>query len=215
MSTHSTPPTPGKRPATNHASLLPIILEEVLRQRSDQDDRLEYERRVAWLFFSVFLPGAGLAAFWILRLEGDFDTRWQWAALVAFVGGVFSTLKVMETQEWQSGPKIPNLLGSPLRNNWTPEKFLFRLIVAHHDEFKENELKVRRVNKWSTRMAACFILSVIFLGASMLSYTPNMQDPEETDEAAATSEFFDYDDEPFEPTFVEKGDSTYYETRSD
>ncbi|MCQ3811951.1 MAG: hypothetical protein KTV68_15520 [Acidimicrobiia bacterium] len=215
MSTQSTPPAPTNRPTTNHAALLPVILEEVLRQRSDQDDRLEYQRRVAWPFFSVFLPGAGLAAFWMLRLEGTFDAYWTWATVAAFACGVISTLKVMETQEWQSGPKIPYLLGSPLRGNWTLEKFLFKLIVSHLDEFKDNERRVRRVKRWSSLMVAFFISSVVFLGATMLSYNSNMQAPEDSDEAARTSEFFGYDDVPFEPTLVEKGDSSYYETRSD
>ena len=49
--------------AENRAEVLPVILEEMLRQRKDQDERLEYQRRGAWLFFSVFLPGAGLATF--------------------------------------------------------------------------------------------------------------------------------------------------------
>lgn len=56
MSTQSTPPASGKRPSTNHAALLPVILEEVLRQRGDQDDRLEYQRRVAWLFSACSCP---------------------------------------------------------------------------------------------------------------------------------------------------------------
>lgn len=89
------------------------------------------------------------------------------------------------------------------------------LIASHLDEFKANERKVRRIKTWSSWMVGLFIASVIFLGASMLSYAPDMRSPEDTDDDAAASELFDYDDVPFEPTFVEKGDNPYYETRSD
>ena len=215
MNPPNNPPPAGTPSTSNHPALLPVILEEVLRQRSDQDDRLEYERRVAWLFFSVFLPGAGLAAFWMLRLEGTFGASWTWAAIVAFTCGVFSALKVMETQEWKSGPKIPPLLGAPLIGNWSLEKFLFKLIASHLDELKANELKVRRVKRWSTGMVVSFILSVVFLGASMLSYHSDVQHPEDANDIAASSELFGYDAEPFEPTLVEKGDNAYYNPPSD
>ena len=111
--------------------------------------------------------------------------------------------------------RFPPLLGAPLMGNWSLEKFLFKLIASHLDEFKANELKVRRVKRWSTGMVVSFILSVVCLGASMLSYAPDVQHPDDVDGTAASSELFDYDAEPFEPTLVEKGDNPYYDQRTD
>ncbi len=208
--------------AENRAEILPVILEEMLRQRKDQDERLEYQRRVAWLFFSVFLPGAGLATFWMLRLEGEFNPYWTGAAAVSFVLGVIATLKVMETQKWQSGPKIQNLLARPLDEGWELEKFQYALVISHLREFRANEGRVRRVRRWSSRMVGFFLSSVLFLGIAVATYNAEMQTPEQPgrdDTALALPEQAPepaeqaplYDVEPFEPTFVEKGDNSYYE----
>lgn len=159
----------------NRAKVLPVILKEMLRQRKDQDERLEYQRQVAWLFFSVFLPGAGLATFWILRLEGDFNPYWTGAAAVSFVLGVFATLKVMETQKWQSGPKVQNLLARPLDEGWEHEKFQYALVISHLKEFRANESSVRRVRRWSSRMVGFFLSSVLFLGIAATTYNANIR----------------------------------------
>ena len=46
------PPQPGPEVlAENRSEVLPVILEEMLRQRKDQDERLEYQRgstRPSW-----------------------------------------------------------------------------------------------------------------------------------------------------------------------
>lgn len=224
MSTQQEPPVEDDHRAINQTAVLPVILEEVLRQRKDQDDRLEYQRRVAWLFFSVFLPGAGLAAFWMLRLEGEFEAFWTWAAIVTFAFGVFSTLKVMETQQWQSGPKIQQMIGVPLDEGWHLQKFQYALVISHLREFRANEGKVRSVKRWSSWMVGFFIASVVFLGINMWSYTPSVESPENPENSAAAFAHQQegpeppehdpaplYDVEPFEPTFVEKGDNSYYE----
>ena len=65
--------------------------------------------------------------------------------------------------------------------------------------------------------------SVVLLGVKMWSYAPSVQSPENPDRSTATlaqqqvgSEPSEndpaplYDVEPFEPTYVEKGDNSYY-----
>ena len=44
----------------NRQATLPLIVEEALRQRKDQDERYELLQRVTGLFLGIFLPGSGL-----------------------------------------------------------------------------------------------------------------------------------------------------------
>ena len=71
-------------------------------------------------------------------------------------------------------------------------------------------------------MVGFFLSSVLFLSIAVATYNTEMQTPEQTgrdDTALATPEQAPepaeqaplYDVEPFEPTFVEKGDNSYYE----
>lgn len=70
-------------------------------------------------------------------------------------------------------------------------------------------------------MVGFFLASVFFLGIAVATYNAKVQTPEQpghNDTALAPSKQIPepaeqaplYDVEPFEPTFVEKGDDSYY-----
>ena len=63
------PPTPAAV-RENREATLPLILEEALRQRKDQDEGHKFVQRVTGLFLGIFLPGCGLVVFGILGLGG-------------------------------------------------------------------------------------------------------------------------------------------------
>ena len=64
-----------KQVLENRANTITVILDEIMRLRSEQDDRLDHYRRVAGLLLGIFIPVSGLAALGIISREQVLERR--------------------------------------------------------------------------------------------------------------------------------------------
>ena len=123
-------------------------------------------RRLAYLFLSAFIPSAVIAAFWVIRLPDEFSWSWNVIAIASFLFGIFSALKVLETQKWMHGLCVEGMLGLPEKNCSDFIRCKMEIVRMHSQQYLENERQLKRIDRWSTFMVAGFLLSAIFLGAS-------------------------------------------------
>lgn len=159
---------PGERSArqvaANREATIPLILDEVLRQRKEQDDRLEYLRRIAGLFLSIFLPGSALV---LLSLDQPVRAHAGTGAGALFLLGFVATLVVLWQCRWYVGPKITSVLDGPYRSGQDIHSFRHALVQSHAAMFRFNERVVRRVQRWLAAEISCFSLSAAVLGAGL------------------------------------------------
>ena len=81
----------------NRRETIDLILAEVLRQRREQDERLEYVRRVAALFLGISLPATALA---LTRLEGSLPLVRATVACLLLLGGLWATFHLLLGGLW-------------------------------------------------------------------------------------------------------------------
>lgn len=155
----------ARQVAANREATIPLILDEVLRQRKEQDDRLEYLRRIAGLFLSIFLPGS---AFVVFGLDDPVNLAAAIMAGVLFVGGVGAAIAVMRPRPWRQGPNVMKLFEGPYRLGDSLHNFTFVLTRLHEDVFRFNEFQVRRVQGWLAVTIAYFVMSAGLLGLGLL-----------------------------------------------
>lgn len=146
---------------------IPLILEEVLRQRKDQDDRLEYLRRIAGLFLSIFIPGSALVVFNAFRLDEPINPYAAGVAAGLLIFGLLATLAVLGTRRWKSGPDIRELIDGPFQQGLKLHLFQRILVLSHDEGLQINEHQVRKVQRWLTVAMICFVFSTAALGVGL------------------------------------------------
>ncbi len=146
--------TPEEVLANRHETI-DLILTEVLRQRREQDERLEYVRRVAALFLGISLPATALA---LTRLEGSLPLTRAIIAGLLLLGGLGATYGVLRPRDWQAGPSIEELINGPYRLGADAHDFRWVLVRSHQEVFAANETQVRRAQR--SFVSALFLLTL-------------------------------------------------------
>ena len=210
----------------NREATLPLIVEEALRQRRDQDERHELLQRVTGLFLGIFLPASGLVAFSILGLDGNFAPLAAWMSVGFFVLGLASSIMVFWPRRWETGPNIRALVEGPFRRGDDELTFRFGLLMAHDRAYETNERRVRFGGYMMKSAIAFFVLSLVSLGVGVLQYdevmsgsdydpTENPTSQSEPDQVASPDQAVPPlpDVEPVRPTYAERGQNYHFETR--
>ncbi|MCQ3812417.1 MAG: hypothetical protein KTV68_17905 [Acidimicrobiia bacterium] len=210
----------------NRQATLPLIVEEALRQRKDQDERYELLQRVTGLFLGIFLPGSGLVVFSILGLDGSFDPVTAWASAVLFALGLAAAILVFWPRRWEIGPSIRALVEEPFQRGDDEFEFRYSILMAHDRAYKANERRVRFGGYMMKSAIAFFVLSLLSLGVGVLRYDRNMTDADrpqaeipasqaEQGQGAGSSQSAPPlpTVEPVRPTYAERGQNYHFETR--
>ena len=210
----------------NRQATLPLIVEEALRQRKDQDERYELFQRVTGLFLGIFLPGSGLVVFSILGLDGRFDPVTAWVSAVLFALGLAAAILVFWPRRWEIGPSIRALVEGPFHRGDDEFEFRYSLLMAQDRAYKTNERRVRFAGYMMKAAIAFFIFSLISLGVGVLRYDPNMTDADKPQTEIPASQVEDGQSagasqsvpplptvEPVRPTYAERGQNYHFETR--
>lgn len=202
----------------NRETTIPIILDEVMRLREEQDGRLDHYRRVAGLLLGIFIPVSGLAALGIINLEGQFHgVSAAVAAAFTFVG-IILAMTVLLPRKWGIGPDITELVNRGYVKGEDIHRVTYSLALSHFRRFEANEGKLKAI-QWSYVAAlTSFVVAVSVLTFGLVRYDEPVQapDPEPSVGAAESSdgssqswpdlpEFELYND-----TFAEKGAATQY-----
>ena len=221
------PPVPPTQAAvrSNREATLPLILEEALRQRKDQDERHELLLRVTGLFLGIFLPGSGLVVFSILSLDGRFDPVTAWVAAVLFTLGLAAAVSVFWPRRWEIGPSIRALVEGPFQQGDDEFKIGYGILMAHDRAYQTNEPRVRFGGYMMKAAIAFFVLSLFSLGIGVLRYDGSMSaaDRPHTETPASQTEQGQGAGssqsvpplptvEPVRPTYAERGKNYHFET---
>lgn len=206
----------------NRGTTIPVILDEILRLRGEQDDRLDHYRRVAGLMLGIFIPVSGLAALGIINLDGQFHgVSAAIAAAFAFTG-IMLAMSVLLPRNWGIGPDITELVNRGYVKGEDLHRVRYGLALSHFRRFEANEGKLKAI-QWSYVAAlGCFVVAVSVLTFGLMRYDEPVEasDPqlaEGTAEPAAESSdassqsWPDLPDfELYNDTFAEKGAATQY-----
>lgn len=211
-----------KKILKNRATTITVILDEILRLRSEQDDRLDHYRRVAGLLLGIFIPVSGLAALGIINLEGRFHgVSAALAAAFAFLG-IMLAMSVLLPRKWGIGPDITELVNRGYVKGEDLHRVRYSLALSHFRRFEANEGKLKAI-QWSYVAAiTSFVVAVSVLTFGLMRYDEPMpqHDPKPNGgeaESAGTSaddssqswpELPDF--ELYNDTFAEKGAATQY-----
>ncbi|WP_428122330.1 hypothetical protein [Candidatus Poriferisodalis sp.] len=149
----------------NRRETIDLILAEVLRQRREQDERLEYVRRVAALFLGISLPATALA---LTRLEGSIPLVRATVACLLLLGGLWATYGVLRPRDWQAGPSIEELISGPYRLGADAHDFRWVLVRSHQEVFAANETQVRRAQRSFVLALVLLTLSAVVLWSSFV-----------------------------------------------
>ncbi|MYG93972.1 MAG: hypothetical protein F4138_03120 [Acidimicrobiia bacterium] len=213
----------------NRQATLPLIVEEALRQRKDQDERYELLQRITGLFLGIFLPGSGLVVFSILGLDGRFDLVTAWVSAVLFVLGLASAILVFWPRRWEIGPSIRALVEGPFQRGDDEFEFRYNLLMAQDRAYKTNERRVRFAGYMMKATIVFFVFSFVSLGVGVLRYDAKMSgtDTPQTEIPASQAEEGQSANsgqdapplptvEPVRPTYAERGQNYHFdfETRS-
>lgn len=156
---------PAEEVIANRHETIDLILTEVLRQRRDQDERLEYVRRVAALFLGISLPATALA---LTRLEGSLPLVRAIVSGLLLLGGLWATYGVLRPRDWQAGPSIEELINGPYRIGADAHDFQWVLVRSHQEVFAANETQVRRAQRSFVLTLALLTLSAVVLWSSFV-----------------------------------------------
>jgi hypothetical protein len=212
----------------NREATLPLILEEALRQRKDQDERHELLQRVTGLFLGIFLPGSGLVVFSILGLDGRFDPVTAWVSAVLFAVGLAAAVSVFWPRRWEIGPSIRALVEGPFQRGDDEFEFRYGILMAQDRAYQTNERHVRFGGYMMKAAIAFFVLSLFSLGVGVLRYDGNMSadDRPQTETPVSQTEQGQSASsgqsvpplptvKPVRPTYAERGENYHFETRVD
>lgn len=212
----------------NRAATLPLIVEEALRQRRDQDERHELQQRVTGLFLGIFLPGPGIVAFSNVGLNGNFTPLAAWMSVGFFVLGLASLIMVSWPRQWETEPNIRALVEGPFQRGDDDLTFRFGLLMAHDRAYETNERRVRFGSYMMKSAIAFFVLSFLSLGVGVLQYdevmsgtyndpTENPTSESQPDKVASPDHAVPPlpDVEPVQPTYAERGKNYHFETQPD
>ena len=205
----------------NRRDTIDLILTEALRQRRDQDERLEYVRRVAALFLGISLPATALA---LSRFEGNLPLVRSIIAWSLLVLGLYATYGVLRPRDWQAGPGIEALINGPYKSGADLHDTRWVLVRSHQEVFAANETQVRRAQRSFISALALLTLSAIVLWSSFVGYREDMtRHTHNEGSGSATQPQIDSpppseqssppplpDLPPVAPTLVERGDTEHY-----
>ena len=149
----------------NRQQTIDLILTEVLRQRREQDERLEYVRRIAALFLGISLPATALA---LTRLEGSLPLIRAIIAGLLLLGGLWATYGVLRPRDWQAGPSIEELINGPYRLGADAHDFRWVLVRSHQEVFAANETQVRHAQQSFVLALSLLTLSAVVLWSSFV-----------------------------------------------
>ncbi|MDE0135150.1 MAG: hypothetical protein OXH86_09090 [Acidimicrobiaceae bacterium] len=149
----------------NRHQTIDFVLTEVLRQRREQDERLEYVRRVAALFLGISLPATALA---LTSLEEDLPLMRAIVAGLLLLAGLWTTYAVLRPRDWQAGPSIEALINGPYRLGADAHDFRWVLVRSHQEVFAANETQVRRTQRSFVMALALLTLSAVVLWSSFV-----------------------------------------------
>lgn len=211
-----------KQVLENRATTITVILDEVMRLRSEQDDRLDHYRRVAGLLLGIFIPVSGLAALGIINLEGRFHgVSAAVAAAFAFLG-IMLAMSVLLPRRWGIGPDVTELVNRGYVKGEDLHRVRYSLALSHFRRFEANEGKLKAI-QWSYVAAiASFVVAVSVLTFGLVRYDEPMQasDPKLNGGEAVSAESSGDDSsqswpdlpdfELYNDTFSEKGAATQY-----
>ena len=211
----------------NRHATLPLIVEEALRQRKDQDERYELLQHITGLILGIFLPGSGLVAFSILSLDGRFDPVTAWVSAVLFVLGLAAAILVFWPRRWEIGPNIRALIEGPFQRGDDEFEFRYSLLMAQDRAYKTNERRVRFAGYMMKAAIAFFVLSFISLGVGVLRYDAKMSDADRPQTDISVSQVEEGQSagsgqsvpplptvEPVRPTYAERGQNYHFETHT-
>jgi len=156
---------PAEEVLANRRQSIELILTEVLRQRQEQDERLEYVRRIAALFLGISLPATALA---LTRIEGSLPLIRAVVAGLLLLGGLWATYGVLRPRNWQAGPSIEELINGPYRLGADVHDFRWVLVRSHQEVFAANEAQVRRAQRSFVAALALLTLSAVVLWSSFV-----------------------------------------------
>ncbi len=156
---------PAEEVLANRHETIDLILTEVLRQRREQDERLEYVRRVAALFLGISLPATALA---LTRLEGSLPLTRAIVAGLLLLGGLWTTFDVLRPRDWQAGPSIEELINRPYRLGADAHDFRWVLVRSHQEVFAANETQVRRAQRGFVSALVLLTLSAVVLWSAFV-----------------------------------------------
>lgn len=156
---------PADEVFANRHQTIDLILTEVLRQRREQDERLEYVRRIAALFLGISLPATALA---LTRLEGGLPLMRAIVAGLLLLGGLWATYGVLRPRNWQAGPSIEELINGPYRLGADAHDFRWVLVRSHQEVFAANETQVRHAQRSFVVALALLTFSAVALWSSFV-----------------------------------------------
>lgn len=156
---------PAEEVLANRQQTIDLILTEVLRQRREQDERLEYVRRIAALFLGISLPATALA---LTRLEGSLPLIRAIIAGLLLLGGLWATYGVLRPRDWQAGPSIEELINGPYRLGADAHDFRWVLVRSHQEVFAANETQVRHAQRSFVLALSLLTLSAVVLWSSFV-----------------------------------------------
>ena len=206
----------------NRGKTIPVILDEIMRLRGEQDDRLDHYRRVAGLLLGIFIPVSGLAALGIINLEGRFHGVSAAVAAVFAFAGIMLAMSILWPRMWGVGPDITELVNRGYVKGEDLHRVHYGLALSHFRRFVANEGKLKTI-QWSYVAAlACFVVAVSVLTFGLVRYDEPVPtpDPKLTDGAAESADDFSDDSseswpelpdfELYNDTYAEKGAATQY-----
>ena len=208
----------------NRANTVPLVFAEACKLRDEQDQRLEYTRRITGQFLSIFLPGSVFVALSIFQERVGVDRVVLWISISLVVLGFGLAFPVFKTRKWQHGPSVNRLIKGPLTDGIPLQDFYLTLAVSYDSEYEANEKQVRSVQRLFAGAIGCFLLSaaVILIGLAAYNGAVSSSDqpdtgPEPTAPAPPSEPAETVpplpEVTPVEPTYGEKGANEHYETR--
>ena len=210
----------------NRAKTVPLVFAEACKLRQEQDQRLEYTRRITGQFLSIFIPGSIFVALNVAGEGPGLDTAVLWAVVVLVVVGFGLAFPIFKTREWQHGPNISKLIEGPLTEGIPLDHFYLTLAVSYDSEYEANERQVRAVQRLFAGAIFCFLLSAAVFLAGLAAYDGDVTTRNDPGGGSDASQVADIDEgpggavpplpevKPVEPTYGEKGANDHYATRS-
>lgn len=208
----------------NRAETVPLVFAEACKLRQEQDQRLEYTRRITGQFLSIFIPGSIFVALNVAGADPGLHSAVLGIVVLLVVVGFGFAFPIFKPREWQQGPNISDLIKGPLTDGIPLDHFYLTLAVSYDSEYEANERQVRTVQRLFAGAIFCFLLSAAVFLVGLVAYDGHVTTSNDPGGSPETSQPADIDSgsavpplpevKLVEPTYVERGANDHYVTRS-